>query len=206
MSDISDDELKRLLKELDKLDEVPTDVAARMDATIDRLAAAEKSKKSSRFTSTSWALAAGFTLIFGTATVLNLGTSPIAQTPSNNAGISNSSKNNDNDILTSTNNSPKYVDEPISEFSSGMDYSLPVDVSDFDFMPSGNFGNTSLIPANLLSCIDSLGLAQTVSLIDSAYYKDSEITAVWSAVSMSAWQVFIISPKCEGVAEVFIRG
>ena len=72
MSDISDDELKRLLKELDKLDEVPTDVAARMDATIDRLAAAEKSKKSSRFTSVSWALAAGFTLVFGLGVVLNM--------------------------------------------------------------------------------------------------------------------------------------
>ena len=46
MSEISDEELKKLFKELKALDEVPQDVAARMNATIDRLSAAEKKKKS----------------------------------------------------------------------------------------------------------------------------------------------------------------
>ena len=45
MSEISDEELKKLFKELKALDEVPQDVAARMNATIDRLSAAEKKEK-----------------------------------------------------------------------------------------------------------------------------------------------------------------
>ena len=36
MSEISDEELKKLLKNLGALDEVPKDVAARLDATIER--------------------------------------------------------------------------------------------------------------------------------------------------------------------------
>ena len=82
MSEISDEELKKLFKELKALDEVPQDVAARMNATIDRLSAAEKKKKSSRLATTSWALAASVTLVFGLGVVLNLDSSPINQSPS----------------------------------------------------------------------------------------------------------------------------
>jgi cytoskeletal protein RodZ len=202
MSDISDDELKRLLKELDKLDEVPTEVAARMDATIDRLAAAEKSKKSPKFTSVSWALAAGFTLVFGLGVVLNLESSPISQAPST---TSESSQKNEDDVLTSTDREPRQTIQEVPQYSSNLDYSRKLSLADFPFTPAVDYGNITNITSELRTCLISLGLEQSISTIDKAVYEDKKVSAIWSAITEKSWRVFLIDSNCEGVAEVFIN-
>lgn len=202
MSDISDDELKRLLKELDKLDEVPTDVAARMDATIERLASAEKSKKSSKFTSVSWALAAGFTLVFGLGVVLNLESSPISQSPST---TSESSQKNEDDVLTSTDREPRQTNQEAPQYSSNLDYSKKLSIADFPFTPSVDYGNITNVTPELRTCLTSLGLEQSISTIDKAVYGEKKVSAIWSAITEKSWQVFLIDSNCEGVAEVFIN-
>jgi len=202
MSDISDDELKRLLKELDKLDEVPTDVAARMDATIDRLAATDKSKKSSRFTSVSWALAAGFTLVFGLGVVLNLESSPISQSPST---TSESSQKNEDDVLTSTDREPRQTNQEVPQYSSNLDYSKNLSLADLPFTPAVDYGNITNVTSELRTCLTSLGLEQGISTIDKAVYADMKVSAIWSAITEKSWQVFLIDSNCEGVAEVFIN-
>jgi hypothetical protein len=202
MSDISDDELKRLLKELDKLDEVPTDVAARMDATIDRLAAAEKSKKSSRFTSVSWALAAGFTLVFGLGVVLNIESSPISQSPST---TSESSQKNEDDVLTSTGREPRQTNQEVPEYLSNLDYSKNLSLADFPFTPAVDYGNITNVASELRTCLTSLGLEQSISTIDTAFYAEKKVSAIWSAITEKSWQVSLIDSSCEGVAEVFIN-
>jgi hypothetical protein len=202
MSDISDDELKRLLKELDKLDEVPTDVAARMDATIDRLAAADKSKKSSRFTSVSWALAAGFTLVFGLGVVLNLESSPISQSPST---TSESSQKKEDDVLTSTDGEPRQTNQEVPQYSSNLDYSKNLSLADLPFTPAVDYGNITNVNSELRTCLTSLGLEQSISTIDKAVYADMKVSAIWSAITEKSWQVFLIDSNCEGVAEVFIN-
>jgi hypothetical protein len=202
MSDISDDELKRLLKELDKLDEVPTDVAARMDATINRLAAAEKSKKSSRFTGVSWALAAGFTLVFGLGVVLNLESSPISQSPST---TSESSQKNEDDVLTSTDREPRQTNQKVPQYSSNLDYSKTLSLADLPFTPAVDYGNITNVTPELRTCLTSLGLQQSISTIDKAVYADMKVSAIWSAITEKSWQVFLIDSNCEGIAEVFIN-
>jgi cytoskeletal protein RodZ len=202
MSDISDDELKRLLKELDKLDEVPTDLAARMDATIERLAAAEKSKKSSKFTSVSWALAAGFTLVFGLGVVLNLESSPISQSPST---TSESSQKNEDDVLTSTDREPRQTNQEAPQYSSNLDYSKKLSIADFPFTPAVDYGNITNVTLELRTCLTSLGLEQSISTIDKAVYGEKKVSAIWSAITEKSWQVFLIDSNCEGVAEVFIN-
>jgi len=202
MSDISDDELKRLLKELDKLDEVPTDVATRMDATINRLAAAEKSKKTSRLTSASWSLAAGFTLVFGLGVVLNMESSPISQSPST---TSESSENNDDDVLTSTDREPRQINEPTPQYSSNLDYSKKLSLADFPFTPAVDYGSIIDVSSELRTCLISLGLDQSISTIDIAMYADKKVSAIWSAITEKSWQVFLIDSKCEGIAEVFMN-
>lgn len=202
MSDISDDELKRLLKELDKLDEVPTDVATRMDATIERLAAAEKSKKSSKFTSVSWALAAGFTLVFGLGVVLNLESSPISQSPST---TSESSQKNEDDVLTSTDREPRQTNQEAPQYSSNLDYSKKLSIADFPFTPAVDYGNITNVTPELRTCLTSLGLEQSISTIDKAVYGEKKVSAIWSAITEKSWQVFLIDSNCEGVAEVFIN-
>lgn len=202
MSDISDDELKRLLKELDKLDEVPTEVAARMDATIDRLAAAEKSKKSSKFTSVSWALAAGFTLVFGLGVVLNLESSPISQSPST---TSESSQKNEDDVLTSTDREPRQNNQEVPQYSSNLDYSKKLSLADLPFAPAVDYGNITNVTSELRTCLTSLGLEQSISTIDKAVYEDKKVSAIWSAITEKSWRVFLIDSNCEGVAEVFIN-
>jgi cytoskeletal protein RodZ len=202
MSDISDDELKRLLKELDKLDEVPTEVAARMDATIERLAAEEKSKKSSKFTSVSWALAAGFTLVFGLGVVLNLESSPISQSPSTTF---ESSQKNEDDVLTSTGREPRQTNQEAPQYSSNLDYSKKLSIADFPFTPAVDYGDITNVTSELRTCLTSLGLEQSISTIDKAVYGDKKVSAIWSAITEKSWQVFLIDSNCEGVAEVFIN-
>ena len=202
MSEISDEELKKLFKELEALDEVPRDVATRLDATVQKLAAAEKNKKSSRLTTTSWALAAGFTLVFGLGVVLNLDSSPISQT--NTSSTSKPSEGNEDDVLTSTGDEPAQTNNPVPQYSSGIDYSKELSTKDFPFTPSVDYGSIEQLPTNIRSCIDSLGLEESASLIDLAKYKNQSVTAVWSAITSKSWQVFIISDTCEGIDEVFV--
>lgn len=202
MSEISDGELKKLLKELEVLDEVPQDVAARLDATVEKLAAAEKSKKSSRLTNASWALAAGFTLVFGLGVVLNLDSSPISQT--NTSSTSKPSEGNEDDILTSTEVGPTKTNSPVPQYSSGIDYSKEISTKDLPFTLTVDYGSLEQLPTNIRSCLYSLGLEETVSLVDLARYKSQSVTAVWSALTSESWQVLIISAACEGIDEVFV--
>jgi len=202
MSEISDEELKKLFKELETLDEVPRDVAARLDATVEKLAAAEKSKKSSRLTTTSWALAAGFTLVFGLGVVLNLDSSPISQT--NTSSTSKPSESNEDDVLTSTGDEPTQSDNPVPQYSSAIDYSRDVLLKDLPFEPNAKYGSLESLSAELRSCISSLGIEESVSLIDVAKYQNSNVRAIWSAITSKSWQVFIIDDNCEGIDKVFI--
>jgi hypothetical protein len=203
MSEISDEKLKKLFKELEALDEVPQDVAARIDTTIDRLAAAEKHKKSSRFTSTSWTLAAGFTLIFGLGVVLNLDSSPINQTPS--ISSSDSPQKNNNDVLTSTGNEPELTNNPVAQYSTDVDYSQDISVTDLPLKPITNYGSIAKLPTDVQNCLTSLGLEESVSFIDVARYGEKKATAVWSAVTDKSWQISVIDSNCEGIAEVFVN-
>lgn len=202
MSEISDEELKKLLKELEALDEVPEYVVARLDATVEKLAAAEKSKKSSRLTTTSWALAAGFTLVFGIGLVLNLDSSPISQT--NTSGTSRPSEGKEDDVLTSTREEPSQTNNPVPQHSSGVDYSKEVSTKDLPFTPTADYGSIEQVTSSIRSCINSLELGETVSLIDFAKYKNLNVIAVWSALTSKSWQVLIISDACEGIDEVFV--
>jgi hypothetical protein len=202
MSENSDEELRKLLKELGALDEVPRDVAARLDATVEKLAAAEKSKKSSRLTTTSWALAAGFTLVFGLGVVLNLDSSPISQT--NTSSTSKPSEGNEDDVLTSTGEVPTQTSNSVPQYSSGIDYSEEVSTKDLPFTPTIDYGSIEQLPTNIRSCIDSLELEDAVSLVDLAKYKNQNVTAVWSALTSKSWQVLVISDSCEGIDEVFV--
>lgn len=202
MSEISDEELKKLFKELEALDEVPRDVAARLDATVEKLAAEEKSKKSSRLTTASWALAAGFTLVFGLGVVLNLDSSPIAQT--NTSSTSKPSEGNEDDVLTSSRDEPAQTNNPVPQYSSGIDYSKKVSTKDLPFAPTVDYGSIDQLPTSIRTCIDSLELEESASLIDLARYKNQSVTAVWSALTSKSWQVLIISDTCEGIEKVFV--
>ena len=201
MSEISNEELKKLFKELKALDEVPQDVATRMDATIDRLSAAEKKKKSSRLANTSWALAASVTLVFGLGVVLNLDSSPINQSPSTSS--SESPQKSDEDVLTSTEGEPVVTSEPVAQYASNIDYSTTISLADLPFKTAVNYGSLAELPSELLSCVTSLGFGDSVSFIDVARYEDKEVTAVWSAVTAKSWQISIIDSNCEGLAKVF---
>ena len=203
MSEISDEELKKLFKELKALDEVPQDVAARMNATIDRLSAAEKKKKSSRLATTSWALAASVTLVFGLGVVLNLDSSPINQSPSTSS--SESPQKSDEDVLTSTEGEPVVTIEPVAQYASNIDYSTTISLADLPFKTAVNYGSLVELPSELLSCLTSLGFEDSVSFIDVARYEDKEVTAVWSAVTSKSWQISIIDSNCEGIDKVFVN-
>ena len=203
MSENSDVELKKLIKGLAKLDEVPQDIASRMDATVQKLAAAEKSKKSSRFSSSSWALAAGLTLIFGLGAISVLNNSNVSPTNSN-VDVPSTTVNKD-DILTSNSEEPINVNEGVPLYSTGIDYSNNVTTKILGEKAVVNYGKLSTLPKKLNTCLISLGLENSVSFIDSGFYKGESIIAVWSALSGNSWSVFIIDANCEGIAEEFVN-
>ena len=71
MSDKSDEQLRRIFREIGELKEVPSGIAASMEKTIEGLLREEKPAKTSWISRNSLALAAGFVAVFGLGLALN---------------------------------------------------------------------------------------------------------------------------------------
>ncbi len=202
MSEFSERDLEKLIKQLGDLDAVPEEVAARMDATVERLAASDMAKKRARSASTSWVLAAGVTLVFGLGVVLTVDSSYIGG--NSDKSISTSSQKEQDDILTSSEDEPIVTTSPVPRYTSDLDYVEKIFFEGLPFLPPREYGGLSKLSPRKIACLSTLGLDETVSLLDEARYGDREVTAVWSAITGNSWQVFIIDDDCQGIAELFI--
>ena len=204
MSGISEEEIERRLKNLGQLEEVPEGVSKRFEETLLKLSSeAPAVRKSSWLTSSNWAVAAGFALVFSLgAFIFGNSNSSISQNSSTNTSVS--SKDNNSEVLVSGGNAPQNTNAKVPVFYSSTDYSGKVFVSNLPFKPTNNFGAITELEESLKSCIRELGLEENVSLIDRAFFESKSAIAIWSALEERAWQVFVIDKNCSGLTEVLV--
>ena len=203
MSDKSDEQLRRIFREIGELKEVPSGIAASMEKTIEGLLREEKPAKTSWISRNSLALAAGFVAVFGLGLALNMDSSPINNISPTISNDQNSQKNDD--VLTSSGSEIEMTEAPLRQFNSSLEYAKPFKINDLPFTPITTYGKVSTLSGELRNCLVELGLSQTVSFIDEALYKDVGATAIWSAIDSKSWQISIINEKCEPVDEIFVR-
>jgi hypothetical protein len=203
MSEFSERDLERLLREIGPLEAVPDEVAKRMDETVERFLAAEVNKKRSRYVTTPWVLAAGLTLVFGFGGTLNQVASTRIVEVSTPATSSSPQAKSD-DVLTSSGDVPVSTAKQVPEFSSDFDYAKGVVVEELPFEPISDYGNLSALSPKVTTCLTSLGLNESVSFLDRARYASQEVTAVWSAITRDTWQISVINDACEGIAELIV--
>lgn len=210
MFDISDEELRLLVNDLEVLEEIPEEVAYRIEETIQQLLMQDnqsfvKANTSPLKSKISWgnlALAASFVLAIG------LGANFLTQDGIDGAPTSTianqgtGAKFEDDEILTSAGAQIATVESAVPVFDSGINYQNSLSREILPFIPKSTYGSITNIDPAIINCIASLGLTETVSLIDTGRYRDINVTAVWSAITPTVWQIAIIDKDCNPVAEL----
>ena len=206
MSNISDEEIERQLKDLERLEEMPAAVSERFEATLNKLLAEEKIEKRTWNPSSSWAIAAGFTLIFAIGAFLNINSDSGVQIPINDKNsVKPLIENPDGDILVSAKDLPVLVNEDVPFYASNSEYSNGIDTAKLPFDPDKNYRKISNLEVFLQSCIKSIGLEDSVSFLDRGLYESRSIIAVWSNLDKVSWQVFILDDECNGLDEILVN-
>ena len=110
------------------------------------------------------------------------------------------------------------------QYSSG-DKSVPVSSKDLinqtassqnyedipmDFYKKLGVGATWNSPEKLDSktrqCLDKLQLTDSTNLIDVGLFKGEAIKAIWSPVTRSSWNVYLIDSSCVAIDKKFVQG
>ena len=210
----SERDLKRALNELEALEQVPPAVSRRFHETLDSLAAskAEKSKRNA-FQPSTWqfSLAASFLLVFaGTAIFLTSSDSPVAinknETQSNSSNSESTSLEEDQLLYSADKNQePEISPNKVLIKNSGLSYNK----IESKFVEELNVGNTfndsANVEENLQKCLNSLELGAITNLIDTGTLDQKEIFAIWSPISKSTWNVYLVDMNCQAIDKRFIR-
>ena len=210
----SDRDLKRTLNELEALEQVPPAVSRRFHETLDSLAAGntEKSKKNA-FQPSTWqfSLAASFLLVFaGTAIFLSSSDSPVAINKNESQSTSSNSESTsleEDQLLYSAdkNQEPEISPNKVLIKNSGLSYNK----IDSKFVEELNVGNTfndsANIEENLQKCLNSLELGAITNLIDTGTLDQKEIFAIWSPISKSTWNIYLVDINCQPIDKRFVR-
>lgn len=210
------DELMTGLSAVEPLEEVPSDVSKRFHETLSRLASEQTSTKSKthRFSSANqFALAASFVLVFALGAVVTLNSGGNSVDPLGVVNPQSTSSSTNTDITEDQlqysggdNSIPATSVDLIQETESLRDYSeIPM-----DFYKQLGVGSTWNSAAKLdeitLKCLDKLQLADSTNLIDTGVFQGKPINAVWSPLTRSSWNVYLIDSSCIAIDKKFVRG
>jgi len=208
-------EIKRSLNELNALEQVPPAVSRRFHETLDSLDAGKTEKlKKNAFQPSTWqfSLAASFLLVFaGTAIFLSSSDSPIAIDENESQSQSSSSESKsleaEDQLLYSADKNQEPENSPNSVIikNSGLSY----DKIESKFVEELNVGNTfndsASVEANLQKCLTSLELGAVTNLVDTGTLDQKEIFAIWSPISKSTWNIYLVDMNCQAIDKRFIR-
>ena len=211
----SDRDLKRTLNELAALEQVPPAVSRRFHETLDSLASGKTEKlKKNVFQPSTWqfSLAASFLLVFaGTAIFLSGSDSPVAidknQSQSQSSSSESTSLEAEDQLLYSADKNQEPVISPNKVLikNSGLSYNK----IDSKFVEELNVGNTfndsANVEENLQKCLNSLELGAITNLIDTGTLDQKEIFAIWSPISKSTWNIYLVDINCQAIDKRFIR-
>lgn len=210
------DELMTGLSAVEPLEEVPRDVSKRFHETLSRLASEQTSTKSKthRFNSANqFALAASFVLVFALGAVVTLNSGGNSVDPLGVASPQSTSSSTNTDITEDQlqysggdNSIPATSVDLIKETESLHDYAeVPM-----DFYKQLGVGSTWNSAAKLdeitLECLNKLRLADSTNLIDTGVFQGEPINAVWSPLTRSSWNVYLIDSSCVAIDKKFVRG
>lgn len=210
------DELINNLSSVEPLEEVPSDVSKRFHETLSRLAndqASTKSRNRWLGNTNQFALAASFVLVFalGAVVTLNSGENPAVPLgivkPQTSASSSGSDITDDQlqysagdksipvtskDLIKRTESSQDYADIP-------MDFYKKLGVG-------GTWNSAAKLDKLTLACLTKLQLTESTNLIDIGVFQDKSIRAIWSPVTRSSWNVYLIDSSCVAIDKKFIQG
>lgn len=210
------EELITSMSSLEPLEDVPSDVSKRFHETLSRLAGAQTSvkKKTPWYNNANqFALAASFVLVFalGAVVTLNSGSNSVdplgVVKPQTSASPSTSDITDDQIQYSGGDKSiPDSSAEVIKESSSAQDYEeIPMDF--YKKLGVGSTWNsTTDLDTAMLQCLNKLELADSTNLIDSALFMGKAIKAIWTPVTRSSWNVYLIDSNCNAIDKKFVQG
>ena len=207
-----DDKLQKALSELKQLEEVPADVSARFNQTLDALASSGSTSKkiqSSRFQFTSFSIAASFFVVvaFGGIVTLNSSSKENVVIGGQATETTESSDVAEDQTLYSNNSDemPISSTDPVQQLNSGTDYGvLSVEIA--KNLGIGNtYNSIETVKMELQACLRNLGIESYVSAIDQGRFKGQSVQAIWSPATKDSWNVYILDLNCSVLAKEFIK-
>jgi len=209
------EELINSISRLQPMEEVPAEVSVRFHETLSRLASQESKKTSilSRFTGANqFALAASFVLVFALGAVVTLNTGDNLADPlgvvqpqssaSPNTGITddqiqysggkNANPETSNSLIKMSNSSHDYADIP-------MDFQKKIGVT-------STWNSVIGLDKKDLECLKKLELLESSNLIDSGMLNGEAIKAIWSPVTRSSWNVYLVDASCNAIDKKYVQG
>ncbi len=208
----NDDKLQKALSELKQLEEVPADVSARFNQTLDALASTGTTPiktQSSRFQFTSFSIAASFFVVaaFGGIVTLNSSSKEKVVIGGQTTETTESSDVADDQTLFSNNSDemPMSSSDLVRQLNSGTDYGvLSVEIA--KNLGIGNtYNSIETVRMELQACLRNLGIDAYISAIDQSRYKGQSVQAIWSPATKDSWNVYILDLNCSVLAKEFIK-
>ena len=204
-----DHELQVALNHLAPLGEVPHDISTRFDETLERLVREHeqskgRSPKRSQFSTFSVAASFFVVVAFGAVVTLNSNSEvPAVSQPGLTNLQTNPSVTEDQNLYSGDSNSEPFISEkPIQSIESGENYEL---ISPETTKKLG-FENTFRKPLNLSNtlkvCLTNLGLIEVLHGVDKGSYQGLTVTAAWSPISGTSWDIFVIDSNCNVIEKL----
>ena len=210
------EELISSLAKLEQLQEVPTQVSARFHETLSGLVAQESKKSSKKSWLTSsyqFALAASFVLVFAIGVVINLepNSANLGQVSQNEATSSSSPTNSEitEDQIQYSDGSksmPEVSDSQILKSNSKHNYvDIPMDFYKKIGVTS-TWNATRGLDEENLQCLKKLELTNSTNLIDTGTFEGKTVKAIWTPVTKSSWNVYIVDSTCGALDKKYVQG
>ena len=209
------EELMKALRNIEPLEDVPTDVSSRFQETLANLALSTshtQPKKNWLTGSNQFALAASFTLVFALGAVFTLNS---GNESGNSTGISQNQGTNataDSDVKedqllysAGEGSIPETSNTPIKLSNSAHDYlSIPA-----GFQKTLGVGITwnspSTLKPSMTKCLKSLELDESTNTIDAGFLNKMAVTAIWAPISSSSWNVYLLDEACTVIEKRYVE-
>jgi hypothetical protein len=203
------EELVSSMRDFGNLEDVPTDISLRYQATLASLVLPtpkSQPKKNWQSGGNQFALAASFTLVFalGAVITLNLGaeSSESVSVTQNQTQIQSEDNGvKDDQLLYSAGEGsvPQISISPIKLSNSGHEYaSIPTGLPG-SLGVGATWNSGAALDSKTQSCLKSLGLDQSTNLIDSGYLNGGQIQAIWAPVTEKSWNVYLVDSNCSAI-------
>ena len=210
------EELISSMSSVEPLEEVPSDVSKRFHETLSLLANDQVAIK----TRTHWfsnanhfALAASFVLVFALGSVVTLNSGGKPTDPLGVVNPQSSSSQSKTDIAddqlqysAGDNSIPVSSKGLIKQTESLQDYSdIPKDFHK-ELGVRATWNSAAELSSENRQCLDKLQLTDSTNLIDIGIFQDKAIKAIWSPVTRSSWNVYLVDISCEAIDKKFVKG